>query len=142
VSRRGHNHRITVLRLGTLVGSLALGTACGGGEDGTARTPRPSKSSAAPAAGIVAPARIEVIAGPTGCEAEIRIEADELREGLCRGERDEGLGQGVRHDEGVVAPRTAAPGVGPARAQPHHFTAVTPDGDTRPRLQPLLHQLL
>ncbi|MEU0948009.1 hypothetical protein ABZ379_35705 [Streptomyces canus] len=81
--RRGRNHRITALRMGTLVGGLALVTACGGGEDDTARTPRPSKSSAAPAAGIVAPARIEVIAGLAGCKAEIRIEADELREGLC-----------------------------------------------------------
>ncbi|MFI6441219.1 hypothetical protein [Streptomyces sp. NPDC050759] len=81
--RRGRNHRTTVLRLGTLVGSLALITACGGGEDDTAKSPRPSRSSTAPAAGIVAPARIEVIAGLAGCKAEIRIEADELREGLC-----------------------------------------------------------
>ena len=73
--------------MGPLVGSLALVTACGGGEDDTARTPRPSKSSAAPAAGIVAPARIEVIAGPAGCKAEIRTEADELREGLCHSEQ-------------------------------------------------------
>jgi hypothetical protein len=84
VPRRGRNHRITVLRLGTLVGSLALVSACGGGGDGGAGTPRPSKSSAPPAAGIVAPARIEVIAGLAGCEPEIRIEADELREGVCR----------------------------------------------------------
>lgn len=76
-----------MLRVGTLVGSLALVTACGGGEDDTAGNPRPSKSPAAPAAGIVAPARIEVIAGLAGCEAEIRIEADELREGLCRSEQ-------------------------------------------------------
>lgn len=62
--------------------------------------------------------------------------------GRQRGERDEGLGQGVRHDEGVVAPRAAAPGVGPTGVQPHHFTAVTPDGDTRPGLQTLVHQLL
>ncbi|MDH6456101.1 hypothetical protein RKD27_008782 [Streptomyces sp. SAI-126] len=81
--RRGRNHRSTVSRLGTLVGSLALVTACGGGEDDTAETPRPSKTSAAPAAGVVAPARIEVIAGLAGCKAEIRIEADELREGVC-----------------------------------------------------------
>jgi len=87
VPRRGRNHRITVLRLGTLVGGLALVSACGGGEDDTARTPRPSKSSAAPAAGIVAPARIEVIAGLAGCKAEIRIEADELREGLCHSQQ-------------------------------------------------------
>jgi hypothetical protein len=73
--------------MGPLVGSLALVTACGGGQDDTARTPRPSKSSAAPAAGIVAPARIEVIAGLAGCKAEIRTEADELREGLCHSEQ-------------------------------------------------------
>ena len=85
--RRGRDHRITALCMGPLVGSLALVTACGGGEDDTARTPRPSKSSAAPAAGIVAPARIEVIAGLAGCKAEIRTEADELREGLCHSEQ-------------------------------------------------------
>jgi hypothetical protein len=83
VPRRGRNHRTTALRLGTLAGSLALVTACGGGEDDTAKSPRPSSSSTAPAAGIVAPARIEVIAGLAGCKAEIRTEADELREGLC-----------------------------------------------------------
>lgn len=76
-----------MLRLGTLVGSLALVSACGGGEDDAAGNPRPSKSSAAPAAGVVAPARIEVIAGLAGCKAEIRIEADELREGVCHSEQ-------------------------------------------------------
>ncbi|MFI9766178.1 hypothetical protein ACIHJG_04845 [Streptomyces sp. NPDC052415] len=40
--------------------------------------------SAAPAAEVVAPAKVEVIAGLTGCEAKIRIEADELRQGVCR----------------------------------------------------------
>nr|WP_303709301.1 hypothetical protein [Kutzneria buriramensis]WKX07485.1 hypothetical protein Q4V64_08275 [Kutzneria buriramensis] len=39
--------------------------------------------SAAPAAGVVAPAKVEVIASLTGCKAKIRIEADELRQGLC-----------------------------------------------------------
>jgi hypothetical protein len=39
--------------------------------------------SAAPAAGVVAPAKVEVIANLTGCEPEIRIDADELRQGLC-----------------------------------------------------------
>ncbi|MET7732195.1 hypothetical protein ABZT02_12600 [Streptomyces sp. NPDC005402] len=75
------------MRLGTLVGSLALVTACGGGEDDTAKTRQPSKSPAAPAGGIVAPARIEVIAGLAGCKAEIRTEADELREGLCHSQQ-------------------------------------------------------
>ncbi|MFJ8591600.1 hypothetical protein [Streptomyces sp. NPDC093598] len=60
---------------------LALLTACGGGDDGgTAATP---SVSAAPAAGVVAPAKVEVIAGLTGCKAKIRTEADELREGVC-----------------------------------------------------------
>ena len=69
------------------MGSLALVAGCGGGEDDTAKGARPSGSSAAPAAGIVAPPRIEVIDGLAGCEAEIRIEADELREGLCDSEQ-------------------------------------------------------
>jgi hypothetical protein len=37
----------------------------------------------APSAEVVAPAKVDVIAGLTGCKAKIRIEADELREGLC-----------------------------------------------------------
>ncbi|WUO26748.1 hypothetical protein OHT76_41050 [Streptomyces sp. NBC_00287] len=66
-----------------VVGSLVflpLATACGGGED---RATESSTVSAAPAAGVVAPAKVEVIAGLTGCKAKIRIEADELRQGLC-----------------------------------------------------------
>ncbi|WP_307847304.1 hypothetical protein [Streptomyces sp. F63] len=31
----------------------------------------------------MAPAKVEVIAGLTGCEAKIRLEADELRQGVC-----------------------------------------------------------
>ncbi|GHG87652.1 hypothetical protein GCM10018780_05360 [Streptomyces lanatus] len=34
-------------------------------------------------AGVVAPAKIEVIADLTGCKVKIRTEADELREGVC-----------------------------------------------------------
>ncbi|MFF7529055.1 hypothetical protein [Streptomyces bobili] len=63
---------------------LALATACGGGgQDEVAVNSDPAKISAAPAAGVVAPAKVEVIAGLTGCEADIRIEADELRQGAC-----------------------------------------------------------
>jgi hypothetical protein len=63
---------------------LPLATACGsGGGDGAPASSDPSEISAAPAAGVVAPAKVEVIAGLTGCEPEIRIEADELRQGLC-----------------------------------------------------------
>ncbi|WP_390898505.1 hypothetical protein [Streptomyces fulvoviolaceus] len=70
-----------------LTGSLvvfSLATACSGGGEDTPATGKASKTSAAAAAGVVAPAKIEVIAGLAGCEAEIRIEADELREGVCR----------------------------------------------------------
>lgn len=84
---RGRNHRITGLPLAALVGGLALVTGCGGGEDDSAEESRPSKSATAPAAGIVAPAKVEVIAGLAGCKAEIRIDADELREGLCHSEQ-------------------------------------------------------
>jgi hypothetical protein len=73
---------------------LPLVTACGGGDDdkpaagGRAATP---SGSAAPAAGVVAPAKVEVIAGLTGCEVKIRTEADELREGVCQTEKGDYL---------------------------------------------------
>ncbi|MFF1291692.1 MULTISPECIES: hypothetical protein [unclassified Streptomyces] len=70
--------------LAASLGFLPLVTACsGGGEDGAAANSNPSEISAAPAAGVVAPAKVEVIANLTGCKAKIRIEADELRQGLC-----------------------------------------------------------
>ncbi|MEV0633871.1 hypothetical protein AB0I77_02625 [Streptomyces sp. NPDC050619] len=63
---------------------LPLATACGGGEDDVASASgKPSQMSAAPAAGVVAPAKVEVIASLTGCKAKIRIEADQLRQGVC-----------------------------------------------------------
>ncbi|GAA2233269.1 hypothetical protein [Streptomyces indiaensis] len=69
---------------------LPLVTACGGGGDGKGADgggeAAPSVT-AAPAAGVVAPAKVEVIAGLTGCKAEIRIDADELRQGLCHTEK-------------------------------------------------------
>lgn len=82
-------------RLGVCAGGLALfslATACGGGgEDTSEGNGKSSKSPAAAAAssapGVVAPAKIEVIAGLAGCEAEIRVEADELREGVCHSDR-------------------------------------------------------
>ncbi|GAP50650.1 hypothetical protein [Streptomyces azureus] len=65
---------------------LPLVTACGGGDHDKpaagGRTAKPS-GSAAPAAGVVAPAKAEVIAALTGCKVKIRTEADELREGVC-----------------------------------------------------------
>ncbi|MEU0219345.1 hypothetical protein ABZ281_31525 [Streptomyces sp. NPDC006265] len=64
---------------------LPLATACGGGDDGKGADGGKAAPSvtAAPAAGVVAPAKVEVIAGLTGCKAKIRIDADELRQGLC-----------------------------------------------------------
>ncbi|MFE5887952.1 hypothetical protein ACFQ6E_03380 [Streptomyces sp. NPDC056462] len=80
------SHRGSIGRIAT-VGSLALlllTTACGGGEDdaGAAKS-TPAKVSAT-VAGVVAPAKLEVIADLTGCKVKIRTEADELREGVCR----------------------------------------------------------
>ncbi|MFI5792997.1 hypothetical protein [Streptomyces sp. NPDC051677] len=79
-----------LVRGAALAGSLALlplAAACsgGGGEDDASAksTPAPTAVTAAPAAGVVAPAKVEVIAGLTGCTAKIRIEADELRQGVC-----------------------------------------------------------
>lgn len=70
-----------------VAGSLALlplTSACGGG-DGTAAEGGPSRTPTVSAqqAQVVAPAKVEVLAGLTGCTAKIRVEADELREGVC-----------------------------------------------------------
>lgn len=80
------SHRGNIGRIAT-VGSLALlllTTACGGGEDGGAAAKSSPANVSATVAGVVAPAKVEVIAGLTGCEVKIRTEADELREGVCR----------------------------------------------------------
>ncbi|WP_405867921.1 hypothetical protein [Streptomyces sp. NBC_00005] len=71
-----------------LVGGLALlplASACSGGEDDTAAERKQAKMSvtAAPEAGVVAPAKVEVIANLTGCKPKIRINAVELRQGVC-----------------------------------------------------------
>ncbi|MFF8393379.1 hypothetical protein [Streptomyces sp. NPDC016172] len=65
---------------------LPLVTACGGGDDAESAGGGKAAPSvtAAPAAGVVAPAKVEVIAGLTGCKPKIRIDADELRQGVCR----------------------------------------------------------
>lgn len=78
-----------LVRGAALAGSLALlplATACSGGEDDTAaerKQAKPTSVTAAPAAGVVAPAKVEVIANLTGCKAKIRIDAEELRQGIC-----------------------------------------------------------
>lgn len=90
-SRRGHASR---LRRSAALALLPLAVACGGGEgDDAAERKRASAArtavTAAPEAGVVAPAKVEVIAGLTGCTAEIRVDADELREGVCRTKQGE-----------------------------------------------------
>jgi hypothetical protein len=70
-----------------LAASLALApltAACGGGDDDAAeRKPARTSVTAAPAAGVVAPAKVEVIATLTGCKPKIRVNATELRQGVC-----------------------------------------------------------
>ncbi|MEU2335057.1 hypothetical protein ABZ770_19435 [Streptomyces sp. NPDC006654] len=71
-----------------VAGSLALlplTAACGGGGDeGAEGEPSAGASTvSAQQAGVVAPAKVEVIAGLTGCTATIRVQAEELREGSC-----------------------------------------------------------
>ncbi|MEV6996734.1 hypothetical protein AB0N62_03400 [Streptomyces sp. NPDC093982] len=79
------SHRGSIGRIAT-VGSLALlllTTACGGGEDDKAAAKSTPANVSATVAGVVAPAKVEVIADLTGCTVKIRTEADELREGVC-----------------------------------------------------------
>lgn len=72
--------RTATLAAALLLSPLILG--CSTNSDGkTGATPRKTSVSPAPPA---APASIEKIASMTGCKAEIRIEADELREGVCK----------------------------------------------------------
>ncbi|MEU9335785.1 hypothetical protein AB0D49_21810 [Streptomyces sp. NPDC048290] len=75
--------RVAALVAGAAAG-LALLTGCGGsGPAETGPSAAAPKVSAAPDAGVMAPAKVEVIAALTGCAADIRIEADELRQGVC-----------------------------------------------------------
>lgn len=73
--------------IGGLLTLLPLTAACGGGGEDTGR-PQASRTAAIDAerAGVQAPAKVEVIAALTGCEAKIRVEAEELREGVCHTE--------------------------------------------------------
>ncbi|GGY07504.1 hypothetical protein [Streptomyces djakartensis] len=87
-------HRLRAAALAGALAVLPLVAACGGGDDakpaGSGRTATPG-TSAAPAAGVVAPAKVEVIAGLAGCKVKIRTEADELREGVCHTEKGDFL---------------------------------------------------
>ncbi|MFJ2115174.1 MULTISPECIES: hypothetical protein [unclassified Streptomyces] len=71
--------RTTKLLAAGLLSSLLLG--CSNDPGGTESEARPtaSASGAAP----LAPPNVEMIATLTGCEATVRIEAKELREGVC-----------------------------------------------------------
>ncbi|WP_406349729.1 hypothetical protein [Streptomyces sp. NBC_01597] len=92
---RGRTVRIPpttrLVRGATMAGSLALlplAAACTAGEDDDAARSKPTRTAetavtAAPEAGVVASAKVEVIAGLTGCKARIRVEAAELRQGVC-----------------------------------------------------------
>ncbi|MEU2731010.1 hypothetical protein ABZ650_25160 [Streptomyces griseoviridis] len=66
---------------------LPLTAGCDGGGSEPAGKGRQSATAApvisALEAQVVAPAKVEVIAGLTGCEVKIRTEAAELREGVC-----------------------------------------------------------
>ncbi|MFJ5774512.1 hypothetical protein [Streptomyces sp. NPDC093094] len=76
------------MRVGAGAAGLALAflaTACGSGRPDTSDKGTPAISSA-PVAGVVAPAKVEVIAELTGCKVKIRTDADELREGVCHTE--------------------------------------------------------
>ncbi|MEV8087353.1 hypothetical protein [Streptomyces nigra] len=79
-------NRGTRTRRAALAAGLAplLLAACGGGDSGSAAASSGPPKVSATEAGVVAPAKIEVIAGLTGCKVKIRTEADELREGVCR----------------------------------------------------------
>ncbi|MEU9341310.1 hypothetical protein AB0D74_08820 [Streptomyces sp. NPDC048278] len=76
------------MRGATLAATLAivpLTAACGGSDDAADPERRRARVSVsdAPEKGVVAPAKVEVIAGLTGCKPKIRINATELRQGLC-----------------------------------------------------------
>ncbi|AXG77669.1 hypothetical protein [Streptomyces paludis] len=88
---RPHRARIAALLTALLLAPLAVG--CSADEAGTppdARSKSGTSGASAPSTtppptptAAPAPANIEKIAALTGCEATIRIEADELREGVC-----------------------------------------------------------
>ncbi|MGI5379289.1 hypothetical protein ACQEV2_34555 [Streptomyces sp. CA-251387] len=87
-SQRGNLGRIAAA--GSLV-ALLLATACGGGEGEEAAAKDTPTNVSATVAGVVAPAKVEVIADLAGCKVRIRTEADELREGVCHSEKGDYL---------------------------------------------------
>ncbi|NGO43732.1 hypothetical protein [Streptomyces ureilyticus] len=61
--------------------TLLVGCAADSAEPASKPSPNPSTVSQAP---VAAPAKVEVIASLSDCKPKIRIEADQLREGVCR----------------------------------------------------------
>ncbi|WP_369223894.1 hypothetical protein AB5J52_24550 [Streptomyces sp. R39] len=89
-------HTARLMRGAALAASLAfipLTAACGGADDDTDAEREKSKLtvSDAPANGVVAPAKVEVIAALIGCEPRIRINAAELRQGVCHTQKSDYL---------------------------------------------------
>ncbi|MFJ3778376.1 hypothetical protein ACIPX0_42525 [Streptomyces sp. NPDC090075] len=75
-----------LVRGAAVVGSLALlplTAACSGEDDATDEKSSGKRTVSAQEAQVVAPAKVEVIANLTQCKAKIRVDAEELREGVC-----------------------------------------------------------
>ncbi|MEU6084634.1 hypothetical protein [Streptomyces sp. NPDC047108] len=70
---------VRVTAVAGVLAALTLASGCGDDGGSTAEKAERKPSPVAPA-----PANIEKIAARTGCTAEIRTEAEELREGVCR----------------------------------------------------------
>ena len=81
------------MRTAAVAGTLAalpLVGACTAEDDDSAADDKLSKISA-PSASVVAPAKVEVIADLTGCKVRMRVQAKELREGVCHTEKGDYL---------------------------------------------------
>nr|WSZ99823.1 hypothetical protein OH820_32935 [Streptomyces sp. NBC_00857] len=78
-----HPPRAVALLAALLLPALLVGCSADQPDTRDAARPKPSTSGVP----SPAPANIEKIASLTGCEAEIRMEADELREGVCKTSR-------------------------------------------------------
>jgi hypothetical protein len=85
VSQRARSPLTARLLLAGGLALLTLTTGCGAGGSDESKVSSSTKVTAAPSAGVVAPAKVEVIAGLIGCKVKIRTDADELREGVCHG---------------------------------------------------------
>ncbi|WP_046730338.1 lipoprotein [Streptomyces humi] len=75
-----------LVRGAAVLGSLALlplTAACTGEDDATDDKSSKTRTVSAQEAQVVAPAKVEVIANLTQCKPKIRVEAEELREGVC-----------------------------------------------------------